>query len=599
MEVAILRPWLKRIAEKAGLSEDEAAALVERPPERAMGDFAVPCFRFAKALRKAPQAIAAEMASEFEAVRPVVKIEAKGPYLNFFLDAAFRAESVLRPALEGAAFGVPQSQKDAPPIVVEYSSPNIAKPFGVGHLRTTVIGNSLARLFEAQGRRVVRLNFPGDWGTQFGLLLAQWVEDGKKAPTEFDMLVIGEILDAYVRANRREEEDAEFAARARKWFERLEKGDQEAVALWEAFRARSMDYFNAIYTQLGILPESFDETEGEAFIARHPEWVQKVLDTADGKGIARKSEGALIIDLDKFDMPPVMLLKSDGTTTYHTRDLAAALYRWDKYGFERMFYVVGLDQTLHFRQISKGLELLEIEPAGRIEHVPFGLIRFGEGKMSTRAGNVVMLQELLNELHGRVMDIILKNYDIQPEDERQIGPDVSAYHPREGTPLEKDLSDMASQVALGALIFEDLGRRRIKDVDFDWDRALNLTGDTGPYLQYTYARLRSIERKAGEAGIAAVEPDFSLLSGDEEDEVLNLLAQAPETLGRAVEEREPSVLASYLLSLAGAVNHFYNVKRVLGEEAGITQARLALVKGVCEAVGVGLFLLGIPAPERM
>lgn len=604
MEENPLDPWLQEIAAKAGLPAGDIDSLLTRPPERSMGDFAVPCFQLARALRKAPQAIASELASQLQPSGPVSRIEAKGPYLNFFFDPAFRTRSVLEPALRHMFPGRP-APSSAPPVVVEYSSPNIAKPFGVGHLRSTVIGNALARMFRAAGRRVIRLNFPGDWGTQFGLLLAQWIDEEKRdIPGEFDLLTTGLIFDAYKKANERQTADTEFAARGREWFRKLEEGDETATRYWQAFRDRSMEYFESIYGWLGT--DNFDERNGEAFIARNEDrgnWIQKVLDVAREKGVAKPSEGALIIDLEEHGMPPVMLLKTDGTTTYHTRDLAAALYRWDKYKFERMLYVVGQDQTLHFRQISKALEILDIEPAGRIEHIPFGLIRFGEGKMSTRTGNIVMLREVIDRLRESVKDIM-----------EESNPDLD-------TDSLNDLVQSATDnVALGALVFEDLGRRRIKDVDFDWDRALKLTGDTGPYLQYTYARLRSIERKAEERGVEPSEPDYSLLEGEEEDAVVNLLGQAQEALDRAVEEREPSILASYLLSLAAAVNHFYNTKRVLGEEPPIARARLALVKAVrlvmggeplfiedgttgekTEIVGNGglLYLLGIPAPGRM
>lgn len=603
-----LKGLLDDVAGRSGIGREELAALIEYPPARSMGDLALPCFRLAKtpayAGGKPPPQIATELAAQLAPAAPIVRIEARGPYLNFFLNAAYKAKKVLQSILDVRWTGWGRRERstaeDAPPVVIEYSSPNIAKPFGVGHLRSTIIGNALALMFEATGKRVIRLNYPGDWGTQFGLLLAQWIEEGNSAPTEFDPVVMSEIVGAYVKANLREQEDAAFAARARGCFRLLEAGDNEMVRLWQAFRERSMEYFEGFYGWLGT--RNFDERNGEAFIARNEDggnWIQEVLDAAGKADAAKKSEGALIIDLEKFGMPPVMLLKSDGTTTYHTRDLAAALYRWNKWQFERMFYVVGSDQTLHFRQISKALELMNVEPAGRIEHVPFGLIRFGGGKMSTRGGNVVPLDDLKMQLEEMVAGIVRQNNPQLPEG---------------------DVSLVTGDVALGAVVFEDLGRRRIKDVDFDWERALRLTGDTGPYLQYTYARLCSIERKAAEAGITAEQPDYSLLASDEEDAVVDLLARAGEVLERAVAEREPSIVATYLLDLAGAVNRFYNTHRVLGDDAALTAARLRLVSAVRMLMGgeppatrdgVGgsehqapggagmLGLIGISAPPRM
>ena len=559
------------IARITGLSADEIKGYVETPPRPEMGDFALPCFKLAKSMRKPPKAIAEDLAKKLKPGKGIARIEAAAGYLNIFLDKAAVTTGVLEKVLAEAYGKV--AKKAAAPVVVEYSSPNIAKPFGVGHLRSTVIGNSIARLYETAGYQVVRLNYPGDWGTQFGMLLALWTEEGRGDPAQAD---IKEVLDVYVRANKLDESDEGFAKRAREYFKKLEEGDHSAKGLWESFRKKSLGEFQRVYDILGV--DAFDASDGEASIAMHPEKVEYAVQEASKRGLAVRSEGALVVDLSAYDMPPLMLRKTDGTSTYHTRDLATIMERWEKHKFEKIFYVVGQDQKLHFKQLFKTVELMGFDWASRCIHVDFGMIRFGGGKMSTRGGNVVFLEDLLADVVNEVRGIVAEN---NPE--------------LDGAAAE----DISRKVATGAIVFEDLRRKRIKDVEFDRERALSLTGDTGPYLQYSHARLAGILRKAREAGVDWRGYDPTQLKAPEETALIDKLGQFEEQASRATEQTEPSIVAGYLLELAGEFNGFYVACKVIGVEKTVEKARLALVEATKRVLKQGLYLLGIGAPERM
>lgn len=561
-----------QIAGKVGLEVRDVEEMLEKPPRREMGDLAIPCFKLAGKLKRPPVQIALDIVSAVTVEGGVDRLEAAGGYVNMFLKKEMVSGAVLERVLaEG------WSKRDAVmgpgPVIVEYSSPNIAKPFGVGHLRSTVIGNSLARLYEHAGYKVVRLNYLGDWGTQFGMLLALWTREGRGRPEEAGA---DDVVEVYVRANRADAEDPEFSRSARDWFKRLECGDREATELWQAFREKSLRSFREVYGILGT--DEFDSYDGEAAIARRPETMADAVGRVEAKGLAVKSEGALIVDLAEYDMPPLILRKSDGTSTYHTRDLAALLQRWERYGFHKMLYVVGQDQRLHFRQLFKTIELMGMEWVDRCAHVDFGMIRFGGSKMSTRGGNVVFLDSVLKDVMSSVRGIVREN-----------NPDLDA----------TTVDEVSTSVGTGAIIFADLSRRRIKDFEFDREQASSLTGDTGPYLQYSHARLAGILRKAADAGVNWESYDPGELTAVAESALLDKLGEYENAVVRSAEAMEPSILAGYLIDLAGGFNSFYAECRVLGVGETVEKARLALVEATRRTMAQGLYLLGIAAPERM
>jgi len=536
------------------------------PPTAELGDYAFGCFALAKEWRKSPTAIAQELTKRLRPESYIKKIENAGPYINFTVDREKFTPLVLREVFSrGDCYGNCDVGAGKT-VVVDFSSPNIAKPFGVGHLRSTVIGNSICRLYRSLGYTCIGINHLGDWGTQFGKLIAAYKRWGKEGQLKAEP--VRKLYDLYVKFHAEAQKEKSLEEEAREWFRRLEAGEREAIRLWRWFREISLKEFQRIYNILDI---HFDSYTGESF---YNSMLAETIEELKAAGFARESQGALIVDLERFGIPPCLLRKSDGSTLYATRDIAAAIYRFNTYRFDKMIYVVGADQKLHFQQVFKVLELLGYPWADALVHVPFGLVRFGNGKMSTRKGNVVFLEEVFQ----RAVELTEKIIE-------------------EKNPELRDRREVATQVGVGAIVFNDLSTKRMKDVDFSWDRMLNFNGQTGPYVQYTYARFSSVLRKYGRQVEDNV--NFSLLNSTMETRVVKLLSRFPEVVNRAANEYEPSVVATYLLELCEASNQFYNHFRVLSEDLETTKARVLLVWCIKTVLGKGLKLLGMKAPERM
>ncbi len=548
------------------LDEAELQRAIEVPPSVQLGDYAFPCFPLAKILRKAPQAIAAELAAAFQPTALVKEARASGPYVNFFVDRVAYSRAGLG-AIMAQDTGYGQSAEgEGKTVVIDYSSPNIAKPFGVGHLRSTVIGNALYRIYDHLGYRVIRINHLGDWGTQFGKLIVAFKRWGNE--TDLTAHAIQTLYDLYVRFHSEVETQPELDDEARSWFKRLEEGDSEARAIWQRFRDLSLQEFSRIYERLGI---SFDSQAGESF---YEPYLEPTIERIRQAGLVTVSDQALIVDLHAYNMPPCLLRKKDEATLYATRDLAAAMYRHETYGSWKMLYVVGADQRLHFQQVFKVLELMGFSWAKDCVHVDFGLIRFNDEKMGTRRGNIIFLEDVLDRAVELAEQIV-----------------------HEKNPTLPNKRQVAEAVGIGAVIFTDLSTRRVKDVNFEWEKVLTFEGETGPYLQYTYARACSVLRKANQP--VRAEADCSPLTQDDEFDLVRLLTDYPAVLSRAAEHYEPFFVTDYLLTLSERFNKYYHNYRILTDDAAVREARLLLVNGVQTVIQSGLNVLGIKAPQEM
>jgi len=548
------------------LDEAELQRAIEVPPSVELGDYAFPCFPLAKALRKAPQAIATELATAFQPTALIKEARAAGPYVNFFVDRVAYTRAGLGAILEqGSGYGK-STEGVGKTVVVDYSSPNIAKPFGVGHLRSTVIGNALYRIHDHLGYRVMRINHLGDWGTQFGKLIVAFKRWGNE--TDLTTHAIQTLYDLYVRFHSEVETHPELDDEARGWFKRLEDGDPEARAIWQRFRDLSLQQFARIYDRLGI---TFDSQAGESF---YEPYLDQTIERIRQAGLVSVSDEALIVDLRPYNMPPCLLRKKDEATLYATRDLAAVMYRHETYGFWKMLYVVGADQRLHFQQVFTVLELMGFPWAKDCVHVDFGLIRFHDEKMGTRRGNIIFLEDVLDRAVELAEQIV---HEKNPElpDKRQV----------------------AEAVGIGAVIFTDLSTRRVKDVNFEWEKVLTFEGETGPYVQYTHARACSVLRKADQP----LRPDVDCrpLTQDEAFDLVRLLTDYPAVLRRAAENYEPFFVTDYLLTLSERFNKYYHNYRILTDDTAVREARLWLVKSVQTVIESGLTMLGIKAPEEM
>ena len=566
-----LQPLLDRLSQVTELPCDEISSLLTEPPKADLGDYAFPCFPLAKKLRQKPQEIAARIAEELasgDASDVVESATATGPYVNIRL----RREPVTTKLLQeihakGDGFGATeQAQKT---VVIDFSSPNMAKPFHVGHLSSTIIGGSLSRLFAFEGHRVVRINHLGDWGTPIGQQIAAFRRWGDKELLETHP--IAHVVDLYQRFHREKENDPTLEPESREWFRKLETGDPEAREFWQHVRKLSIKALEETYARLGV---EFDHYQGEAFY-------EDMLDETNAKvlesGIAEESQGAVIVPLESRDIEtPLILRKSDGGTTYATRDIAAAMFRAREFGFDECLYVVARDQELHFQQLFATLELMGLDWAERMVHVKFGHVH----GMSTRKGGAILLEDLLARATGKVEEIIRQNQETMFAEL-----------------TDDDVREVAEAVGVGAVIFGTLNRKRIKDSEFSWDTALNFTGETGPYVQYAHARLCSILRKAGRP--VPETPDYSLLKHDAEWGLVRTLARFGDEVEAACRNYEPSFVAKYLLDLAQSLTKFYDQCRVIGEDEALTGARLALVDAVRQVIRTGLGLLCMKAPERM
>ena len=561
--------------ESLGLTTDEIKDLIEIPGDEKMGDYAFPCFRLAKTLRKAPQMIAADIAGRISDCDAFEKVENVNAYVNFFLSRAYFAGQVVNEVIgRGDSYGrsdIGAGRK----VIVEYSSPNIAKPFHIGHIRSTVIGNAIYKLYDAVGFDVTRINHLGDYGTQFGKMIVAFRKWGSEEELEQDP--IKTLLGYYTRFHQEAKEDPSLEDEAREAFVRLEAGEPEEVALWKKFRELSLAEFNRVYDMLGI---TFDSYAGESFYSdKMPRFIQELKD----KGLLVESQGAQIVDLEAYGMSPAMITKSDGSSLYVTRDIAAAVYRKETYDFYKCIYVVASQQNLHFRQWKQVLELMGYTWQKDCIHVPFGLVSLSDGDdikmMSTREGTVVFLEDVLNTAVEKTAEIM-----------------------REKNAQGIDIDEVSRVVGIGAVIFQELSNNRIKDYVFSWDKVLNFDGETGPYVQYTHARASSVLRNASAEEIAAVKEgncDWSYLSGDSAYTLIKLLYRVPEIVLEAADKYEPSIVTRHLVDIAQAFNKFYHDEHILVENRDEKLAKLSLVLASKTVIADCLGLLGIKAPERM
>ena len=548
------------------LTLEEITALIEVPPNKDMGDFAFPCFKLAKVFRKAPNMIAAELSEKIEAKGVISNVTPLGGYINFFVNKSQLAETVIKDVLtKKEKYGHSDLGKDKT-IVIDFSSPNIAKPFHIGHIRTTVIGNALYKIYDSQGYNTVRINHLGDYGTQFGKLIVAFKLWGNKEAVEANP--IPELLKLYIQFHDEAEKHPEMEDEARAWFTKLENGDKEAKELWQWFRDESLKEFARVYDLLDI---EFDSYNGESF---YSDKMDRVIDIIKDKGLLQESQGTNIVDLEEYNMPPALITKNDGSTLYMTRDLAAALYRKENYDFEKCVYVVGSQQSLHFQQLFKVLELVGFEWAKDMVHVPFGMVALEEGTMSTRKGRVVFLEDVLKQAIEKTKETMLAK-----------------------NPNALNVDEIAKQVGVGAVVFQELSNSRIKDYTFSWSRTLSFEGETGPYVQYTHARCCAVLRKAEEE--VTTDINYELLNDVDSAEVLKVIASFNKTILNAMRKNEPHIITRFVLDLAQAFNKFYHDNSILVEDAELRKARLALVCATRQALENGLKLLGMQAPERM
>lgn len=558
---------IDKIAEITLLDRGQIANAVEIPPEQKLGDLAFPCFVLAKTMRMAPPIIAKNLAEKLSCDEHLAKVEAVGGYLNFFYNRAGFTESVIGEIKkEGADYG--KSDMGAgKTVLVEYSSPNIAKPFHIGHLFSTALGNSLERIYRQLGYKTVKLNHLGDWGTQFGKLICAYKRWGDKDVIEKDP--INELLKIYVKFHEEAENHPELEDEAREYFKKLEEGEPETTALWQHFRDLSLVEFKRVYDMLGV---NFDSYAGESF---YSDKMPEVVDILKEKGLLVESNGAQVVDLSELNIPPCIILKSDGATIYATRDIAAALYRKRTYDFYKNIYVVGIPQALHFKQIFAVMKKAGWDWADGCEHVGFGLVKFPDKKLSTRHGDVVFLEDVLNESIQKTLEIITQN-----------------------SPEMENKEEVAKKIGIGAILYAFLKNSREKDIIFSWDSMLDFEGESAPYVQYSYARGRSILRRSGETTGKA---DFSQVTSDEEYALVTQLNAYRDAVIDAADKNEPFYVNRYVTNLSRLFNKFYNNCPILKEDVapGVRNARLALVKASCEVIKSALGLLGIETVETM
>lgn len=548
-------------------TKETVYGMLETPPNPSMGDIAFPCFQLAKALRKAPPMIASELAGQISGT-PLREAQAVGPYVNLFLDQESVASQVIGTILEkGSTYGA-SNVGQGRNVPIDLSSPNIAKPFSMGHLRSTVIGNAIANIMEKQGYQPVRINHLGDWGTQFGKLIVAYRLWGEEEKVKAEP--IKELLRLYIRFHEEVENDSTLEDQGREWFKKLEDGDEEAQHLWKWFRDESLQEFMKIYDLMNV---SFDSTHGEAF---YNDKMDRVVALLEEKGLLTESEGALVVSLDEYDMPPCLIKKSDGATLYATRDLAAALYRHETYDFAKAIYVVGNEQRLHFQQLYKVLEKMGYDWARDMHHIPFGMMLKDGKKMSTRKGKVVLLEEVLAQAIADVQKVI-----------------------EEKNPSLENKEAVARQVGVGAVVFHDLKNYRLNDINFSWEEMLTFEGETGPYVQYTHARACSLLRKGNYQPSAKANLAAGALDSKEAWAVITLLNSFPEIIERASDNFDPSQIGKYVIDLAQSFNKYYANVRILAEEEELKASRLQLVAAVVAVLKEGLRLLGLAAPEEM
>ncbi len=563
--------YKKHIAEKlasCGIDKEEIEAAIAVPPDNKMGDYALPCFKFAKVMRKSPVAIAEELKNTFATDDAISEVEAVNGYLNFRVNrTALVKETLEKIAEQGEAFGS-SDMGNGKTICIDYSSVNIAKPFHIGHLSTTVIGGALYRIFKFLGYNTVGINHLGDYGTQFGKLIYAYKHWGSEEAVKEGG--VKELTRLYVRYHKESENDPSMDDEARSYFKLIENGDEECVKLFNLFKEITLKEVEKIYNELDI---KFDSYAGESF---YNDKMQPVIDELAEKGLLVESEGAKIVDLEKYGMPPCIILRSDGASLYATRDLAAACYRKEHYDFDKCLYVVAYQQNLHFKQIFKVLELMGKPWAKDLVHVAYGMVSLlddngNQVAMSTRNGTVVLLEDVLKKCHEKCLEII-----------EQKNPDL------------EDKENVARQVGTGAVIFGALSNSKIKDIAFSYSKILNFDGETGPYVQYTAARIKSVLRKGGAIGKYEIKN-----VNEDEYQLIALLSTFPDVVKAAAERLEPFFVTRYAIDVASAFNKFYFDCKIIGDDANETNFRLAISSATLTVLSSALTLLGIKVPERM
>ena len=552
--------------ENCALTVADVTAMLETPPDKKLGDYALPCFRLSKTLRKAPQMIASALAEKMSG-EEIDRVEVVGGYMNIFVSRGSLAEGIVKAVLANPGRWGSSEVGKGKTVCLDYSSINIAKRFHIGHLSTTMIGHSLKRIYDFNGYTTVGINHLGDWGTQFGKMICAYKKWGNREEVEAGG--VQAMVDLYVRFHAEAEKDPSLEDEGRAWFKKIEDGDPEAMEIFSWFKEVTLKDTQRVYDLLGV---SFDSYNGEAF---YNDKMGPVVDELREKGLLVESQGAQVVQLEEYGMPPALVLRSDGATLYITRDLAAAFYRHNTYHFDKCLYVVAYQQNLHFKQLFKILELMGHDWYKGMEHVSFGMVSYEGRALSTREGYVVYLEDLLNKAIEKAREII-----------------------EEKSPNLPNKDEVARQVGVGAVVYFDLHNERIKDIDFRWERALSFEGETGPYVQYTHARCCSVLRKA--QAYADVEPDYSVLCDDEALDVLMLISRFPEIVRKAMDQNEPSLITRHTTSLAQAYNKYYFEHRIMEENdpAG-SAARVKLTDAVRDVIKTGLYLIGVEAPERM
>lgn len=551
-----------------GVSAKDFGEMMEIPPEGKMGDLALPCHGLARIMRKEPKRIASEITEKLNEQKEKLgmeKAEQAGAYCNMYWNRELYGKKCME-KLWSENLGVAKIGRGET-ICMDYSSPNIAKNFHVGHLRTTIIGNALHKIFQKLGYHTVRINHLGDWGTQFGKLIVAYKLWSSKELVE--RKGVEELEQIYKKFNEEAEKDENLMDEARKWFIKMEQNDPEAIEIWEWFKQISMAEYERIYELLGV---DFDAYVGESF---YRDKVPALVEELREKNLLTESQGAQVINLDDYQMPPCLITKSDGGSIYHSRDIAAVLYRKEKYHFAKCVYITGLEQTLHFKQVFQAIALMGYDWAEELVHVPYGLVRLEGEKLSTRSGNTIYAEDILKEAMERATSAILDKNPNLPD--------------KEGA---------ARMVGIGAVIFHDLFHQRMKNIDFSWEEILNFDGNTGPYVQYTYVRAKSVLRKYGEP-IHWNETWAAALTDDAAYSLIKILDGYEEAVNHAAWKQEPSILARYVLSLAVAFNKFYRDCVILKAEEEVKQARLALTDMVQKVLKDGCELLGMECPEEM